>query len=241
MYITACCHTDPGLVRSHNEDVCAVDEDHHCFLIADGMGGAAAGEVASGIMKETVQELFSQWEYTSDEGLKELIRNCFQTANASILAHIEKEPSHAGMGCTAELLAIGDKNFILGHVGDSRCYRLREGKLEQLSRDHTLVQIQLDQGLINREQARNHKLKNVIIRSVGNKEELEVDIIHGAVLPGDIFLLCSDGLSGMVDDEKIQEIMSYNGPLPLKTTMLVDQANYSGGKDNVSVVLVEAK
>ncbi len=237
--ITACCHTDSGLVRSHNEDVCFVDDKKHYFVVADGMGGAAAGEVASNMMKETVQELFSTERSRSVAELRELVCICFQTANARMLAHIAEEPSHSGMGCTAELLAFGDKEFVLGHVGDSRSYRLREGKLEQLTRDHTLVQIQLDQGLISQEQADRHSMKNVILRALGTRKELEVDIINGSILPGDIFLLCSDGLTGMVDDEKIQEIMSYDGPQSLKATMLVDQANYSGGKDNISVVLVE--
>ena len=239
LHITACCRTDSGLVRSHNEDVCFVDAKNRCFMVADGMGGAAAGEVASGMMKETVLELFALEKTHSVSRLRDLVCRCFQTANARMLAHIAEEHSHSGMGCTAELLVFGDRDFVLGHVGDSRCYRLRKGNLEQLTRDHTLVQMQLDQGLIDREQAERHSMKNVILRAIGTKEELEVDIINGSILPGDIFLLCSDGLTGMVDDKKIQEIMSYDGPPPLKATLLVDQANHSGGKDNISVVLVE--
>ncbi|NOR25901.1 MAG: Stp1/IreP family PP2C-type Ser/Thr phosphatase [Desulforhopalus sp.] len=239
IHITASCHTDPGLVRSHNEDTCFVNDKQSCFLVADGMGGAAAGEVASGLIKETAQDLFSVEQECSSSELSELIRECFKTANARILAHAAETPSNSGMGCTAELLAFGKNDFVLGHVGDSRTYLLREGCLKQLTRDHTLVQDQEDQGFITREQAKEHALRHIILRVVGNNEELDVDITHGSALPDDIFLLCTDGLTNMVDDENIEKIMAYDVPLALKATMLVDQANYAGGKDNVSVVLIE--
>jgi serine/threonine protein phosphatase PrpC len=242
IHITACSYTNPGLVRSHNEDTCLVKDDECCFMVADGMGGAAAGEVASGLFKETVIDLFSTCQKRSFLEVQKLVLECFQTANTGIMAHAAEVPSHSGMGCTAELLAFDNNNdFVLGHVGDSRTYRLRRGSLQQLTRDHTLVQTQEDQGQITREQAKKHSLRNVILRVVGVKKLLEVDIIHGSALPGDIFLLCTDGLSTMVEDEKIKEIMAFNGPLALKATMLVDQANYAGGKDNVTVVLVEVK
>jgi len=239
--ITVCCHTDPGLVRSHNEDTCLANNEEGCFLVADGMGGAAAGELASGLLKETVLDLFSTSKKRSSLEVRKLILDCFQAANARILDHVEEVPSHSGMGCTAELLAFDNNGFFLGHVGDSRTYRFRQGSLEQLTKDHTLVQAQEDQGLITREEARTHSLRNVILRVVGNKKKLEVDIIHGSASHGDIFLLCTDGLSAMVEDEKIKEIMAFNGPLGIKATMLVDQANYAGGKDNVSVVLIEVQ
>ncbi len=205
------------------------------------MGGAAAGEVASGLFKKTVIDLFSTCRKRSFIEVQKLVLECFETANAGIMAHVEEEPSHSGMGCTAELLTFNNNDFILGHVGDSRTYRLRRGNLQQLTKDHTLVQTQEDRGMITREQAKKHSLRNVILRVVGVKKQLEVDFIHGSVLPGDIFLLCSDGLTTMVEDEKIKEIMAFNGPPVLKTTMLIDQANYAGGKDNVTVVLVEIK
>lgn len=238
--ITTCFQTDPGMVRTHNEDSCLVDEEHYCFLVADGMGGAAAGEVASKQMKEVVQELFAQrTTYSSSAELNKLVTTCFHAANTRISALAREEPSFSGMGCTAILLAFDTKGFVLGHVGDSRCYRMRQGVFEQLSKDHTLVQAQLDQGLIDQEQAKNHKLKNVLLRAIGNTEDLKVDIVCGNVQPGDLFLLCSDGLTNMVHDENIVEIISYNGDLPLKATMLVDQAKYAGGEDNISIVLIE--
>lgn len=239
--ISSCCHTDPGLVRSHNEDTFFANDEEGFFLVADGMGGAAAGEVASGLIKDTVKELFSSNMNCSQAEVHKLVLECFQMANSRMLAHVAEVPSHSGMGCTAELLAFSDNDFFLGHVGDSRTYRLRNGNLEQLTKDHTLVQVQEDQGLITREEAKTHSLRSVILRVVGNSKKLDVNVIHGSALPRDIFLLCTDGLSTMVEDKKIKEILAYDGPLALKATMLVDQANYAGGRDNVSVVLVEVQ
>jgi len=241
MLLTSCCQTNRGLVRSINEDSCFADNSRYCFLVADGMGGQAAGELASSIMRETVEEVCSSPAGRSTSDLQEMIARCFMKANLRILAHVDEVQSHAGMGCTADLLTFGDKAFVLGHVGDSRCYRLRERKLEQLSRDHSLVQSQLDQGLISKEQAKAHSMKNVLLKVVGVKKELEVDFIYGSVSPGDIFLLCTDGLTGMVDDQKIHEILSYAGPPSLKATMLIDEALYAGGRDNVTVILIEAE
>lgn len=233
--------THLGRVRTHNEDACLVKDEEGCFLVADGMGGAAAGEVASGILRETVSELFSAGRGTPSETMQDLVTECFLSANASILSQASRTPAYSGMGCTAELLACNQDRFVLGHVGDSRTYLLRQDNLERLTTDHTLVQAQQDQGLISREQAESHVLRNVILRAVGIGETLEVDIIHGSIQSGDLFLLCSDGLSAMVDDEKIEELLTFDGPLSLKATLLVDQANSAGGLDNVSVVLVAAR
>lgn len=238
LHLSSAFCTHPGMVRSHNEDACLADDENACFLVADGMGGAVAGEVASRIMKEAVRDLFAARNISSLEELEKLVSCCFQAANDRVLARVRAEPSYSGMGCTAVLLAIFNNTFILGHVGDSRCYRLRDGSLKQLTYDHTLVQAQIDQGLINREQAKTHKMKNFILRAVGIDKELEVECSTGNLLPGDIFLLCSDGLTDMVGDADILEILNYNGDSSTKAAMLVDQANHSGGKDNISAVLV---
>jgi protein phosphatase len=241
IHTSACCSTNPGLVRSHNEDTCLVNNDAGYFLVADGMGGAAAGEVASGLFLETVLELFSRDQGRSPKLDQNLVMECFQSANARILSHAVEVPSHSGMGCTAELFTFHNNRFVLGHVGDSRTYRLNSGSLIQLTKDHTLVQAQEEQGLISKEQAKTHSMRNIILRVVGNSKGVKVDMIHGTAVTGDIFLLCTDGLYGMVDDEQIQEILTFKGPLPLKATMLIDQANYAGGKDNISVALIEVK
>lgn len=236
---SACCSTDPGRVRSHNEDTCLISNEGGYFLVADGMGGAAAGEVASGLFQETVVDFFSPRPDASLAGLQDLVVECFQSANARILSRVAEMPSHSGMGCTAELIAFHNDNFVLGHVGDSRTYRLSGGSLQQLTRDHTFVREQEELGLISRERARTHPMRNLILRVVGNSEGVEADIVDGTALPGDIFLLCTDGLSDMVADEHIQEILSFEGPLSLKATMLIDQANHAGGKDNIAVALIE--
>jgi protein phosphatase len=145
------------------------------------------------------------------------------------------------MGCTAELLALHTSGFVLGHIGDSRTYRLRQTILTQLTVDHSLVQQQVDQGLISQEQARNHPMKNVILRAVGINDQLAVDIIQGQVLSGDLFLLCTDGLSDMIDDHQIQAVLSLEENLTDKAARLVDLANAAGGRDNITVALVEVR
>ena len=238
---TTCCKTDPGVRRSCNEDACVVHNEGGYFLVADGIGGAAAGEIASAIFAKTAASVFSTSLNRTVEKTLELVKNCFISANSSILADIASTPSHAGMGCTAELLALHTNGFVLGHIGDSRTYRLRQTILTQLTVDHSLVQQQIDQGLINQEQARNHPMKNVILRAVGINDQLAVDIIQGQVLSGDLFLLCTDGLSDMIDDRQIQTILSMEESLTDKAARLVDLANAAGGRDNITVALVEVR
>jgi len=239
--ISACCESDTGRVRPSNEDTCHVNREERYFLVADGMGGAAAGEVASAMFRDTVVELFAAppRHRITDESLKELIVECFQTAHTRILSHARKNPAHRGLGCTAELLVVQDDHIIVGHVGDSRTYRLRNQRLEQLTTDHSFVQEQKDLGIISPEQAETHTLKNLILRVVGSGTSLEVDMIGSDVRRGDIFMLCSDGLSSTVAAAQIKEILLHDLEPEIKATMLVDQANFNGGPDNVSVVLVQ--
>ena len=239
--ISACCRSDKGAVRADNEDTCLVDGEDRYFLVADGMGGAAAGEVASALFRETVVELFGSTprHRLTDALLRELIIECFQTAHTRIRAHAAEQPAHRGLGCTAELLAYQHDQVVVGHVGDSRTYRLRNGKLELLTTDHSFVQEQADLGIISPEQAQTHTLKNLILRAVGSGGKLEVDMIGSDVRAGDIFMLCSDGLSSMVRSAQIEAILSYDLEPDTKATMLIDQANFNGGEDNVSVVLVQ--
>jgi protein phosphatase len=141
------------------------------------------------------------------------------------------------MGCTAELLLFTRHSFVLGHMGDSRTYRLRRGNLKQITTDHSLVQEQLDQGMITKEEALHHAYKNVILRAVGIKKNPALDLLSGKIFPEDLFLLCSDGLSDMVDNGMIQKILASSTGLGEKGEALVQQANANGGKDNISVVL----
>ena len=230
--------TDIGLKRKNNEDVFVVNPEQDFCLAADGMGGAAAGEIASKIFADATQAIFAE---NSDRSQKEVlyrIQKAFGDANEKILAHVNENTSHKGMGCTAEILAFSDKGFIVGHIGDSRTYRLRDGYLEQLTQDHTIVQQQFEEGLISPDQIKDHPLRNVIFRAVGIKEDLALDLIIGKIFPEDLFLLCSDGLTDMIPDEQILEILCSDNDIPLKAAELIEAAKDAGGIDNITVVLV---
>lgn len=229
--------TDKGLVRSNNEDIFLIKSELDFCLVADGMGGAAAGEVASAIFAESALKVFSNLKKQSSEKLNLLIQESFQTANIEILRHIKQNPDHSGMGCTAELLAFNDTGFIAGHMGDSRIYRLRKGVLKQLTKDHSFVQKQLDQGLITAAEARTHPRRNMILRAVGIDKHPALDILRGELLPGDLFLLCSDGLSDMVEDTLIENCLAGSETLEKKVIGLIDSAKTAGGRDNITVVL----
>jgi protein phosphatase len=230
--------TDQGLHRTKNEDTILVDEDRGFCLVADGIGGTAAGDIASQLFAQTAANIFSTKQGRDDIG-SERVKKTFQTANHEILAYAHDHPDCKGMGCTAELLTFNHHSFVLGHMGDSRTYRLRNKNLKQITTDHSLVQEQLDQGMITKEEALHHAYKNVILRAVGIKKDPALDLLSGKIFPEDIFLLCSDGLSDMVDDAMIQEILESDTGLGEKTEALVHQANANGGKDNISVVLAQ--
>ncbi|MDL1982826.1 MAG: Stp1/IreP family PP2C-type Ser/Thr phosphatase [Deltaproteobacteria bacterium] len=231
--------SDSGLKRRNNEDRFMVRSELGFCLVADGMGGAAAGEIASRIFAETTLEIFSTSAGRSEKDTIELVQRAFNFANERILSHVKKNPHHKGMGCTAELMAFSDKGFVIGHIGDSRTYCLRDGQLKQLTQDHSLVQNQIDQRLITPAEARNHPLRNVILRAVGIKKKLALDLIRGIMFSGDLFLLCSDGLSDMVDDNQIRNILFSTAPLLQKVEKLIESANAAGGYDNITVVLAD--
>ena len=237
--INACSKTDPGLKRPRNEDVCAADILRRSFMVADGMGGVAGGEEASALFKEAVQETFAAGKEVPEPEVKELVRRAFLLANRKILDHAAVTPAHKGLGCTAELLTFCRDGLILGHVGDSRTYRLRHGHLDQLTVDHSMVQEQVDLGIMTREQAKRSSFRNVLTKAVGIEAQLIIDITSHPACPGDIYLLCTDGLHGMVDDQEISAILAFDAPLTLKAEMLINMANDAGGRDNISVTLVE--
>lgn len=229
--------TDIGLQRGRNEDAFVISPELDFCLAADGMGGAAAGEIASRIFAETTLEIFSRNTNRSEKELLYRVQKAFSSANEKILEHVIQNPSHKGMGCTAELLAFYDEGFIIGHMGDSRTYRFRREQLEQLTEDHTLVQQQVDEGLISSENVRHHPLRNVILRAVGLKKELVLDVLRGKTASGDLFLLCSDGLTDMVEDDQILEILLSDIDIHRKTEKLIEMAKAAGGHDNITVVL----
>ncbi len=231
--------TDIGLVRQNNEDTFVVNSAAGYCLVADGMGGAAAGETASRIFAQTAEEVFADSAADNETDVVESVQTTFRLANDRILAHAAQFPEHQGMGCTAELLAFTDSGFVIGHMGDSRTYRFRKTNLKQLTKDHSLVQDQIDQGLITEAQARTHSMRNVILRAVGVRPSPALDTLRGPVFSGDLFLLCSDGLTDMVDDQEISQVLGMSADLPLKSEHLIDMAKKAGGKDNVTVVLAK--
>ena len=237
--LVCCAKSDVGLKRSNNEDSYIIKPDLGFLTVTDGMGGVAAGEVASQIFTEAAFELFSKSKRQSEQEIFELVQKAYQLANERILTQARNKCEYDGMGCTAELIAFYDNNFTLGHVGDSRTYLFRKGHLRRITRDHSLVQDQLDKGLLTKGEAKNHSQRNVILRAVGVHENLEVDLISGKGLPGDLFLLCSDGLTTLVDDTAIARVLSSANTLLEKVEQLINLANSAGGYDNITVALCE--
>ena len=244
--------THPGMVRSHNEDSVGSEPGCGLVVLADGMGGYNAGEVASGIaVSVVVTEVSHRLLGTSPaaRGEKEgeelgvsLLRSNIQKANASIFHAAQSQPQYAGMGTTIVSGLFYDNRVAVGHVGDSRMYRLRGEVLETITRDHSLLQEQIDSGVISVADARLSRNKNLVTRAVGIDVDVEPEIHVHAVLVGDIYLLCSDGLNDMVEDEDIEATLyALQNNLPLAATQLIQMANDNGGRDNVSVILVKVK
>jgi len=233
-----CGKTDVGLVRQSNEDAYVLDSTLGFCLVADGMGGMAGGELASQMFAEAAQGTFASGILVTEKDRIETVQQIFWHANNTILKHVENNPHLKGMGCTAELIIFAENRYVIGHMGDSRTYQLRNGQLKQLTKDHSLVQEQLDQGLISDPQAAVHSLRNVILRAVGVEEDLQLDIIRGNIQAGDHYLLCSDGLTDLVENDDIKNILSSDLGLADKVEHLISEALSAGGKDNVTVVVV---
>jgi protein phosphatase len=241
--------TDPGMVRSHNEDSIATDPVNGLVVLADGMGGYNAGEVASGmattvIVSEMRQILAAAAPYQIDPRTNEtialrLVREQVLKANRSIYQAAQTQPQYAGMGTTLVVSLFYDNRVLVAHLGDSRLYVLRDGTLRQVTRDHSLLQEQIDSGLLTAEQAKNAQHKNLVTKALGIDPTVEPEIHEYPTRPGDLYLLCSDGLCDMVDDEDISmTLQALGGNLKLCAQQLVQMANDNGGRDNVSVILV---
>jgi protein phosphatase len=244
--------TDPGRVRSHNEDSIGADAEIGLAVLADGMGGYNAGEVASGIAVAVVtsetKRVISGRRLTDVDpatGLTEaerIARASSAKANTSIFEAARSQPQYSGMGTTLVVALFFDNRICVAHVGDSRLYRMRGDSFEQISRDHSLLQEQIDSGMITREAAKLSQNKNLVTRALGIDAEVDTEVHVYDTKPGDIYLLCSDGLSDMVEDEDIQlTLSSLQANLQLAADQLVQQANDNGGRDNISVILVKVK
>ncbi len=244
--------TNSGMVRAHNEDSVAFDAACGLVVLADGMGGYNAGEVASGIavsvMLGEIPPLLlrasplDRDEETGEELGVALLGRSIRRANASIYQAAQSQAQYAGMGTTIVSALFYDNRVVVGHVGDSRLYRLRGEELIAVTRDHSLLQEQIDCGMISVENARHSQNKNLVTRAVGIDAEVTPELHLHDVAVGDIYLLCSDGLNDMVEDEDIQSIVyAMQGNLPLAAEQLIQTANDNGGRDNVSVILVRVK
>lgn len=241
--------SDPGLKRSNNEDSAVTDSELGLALVADGMGGYKAGEVASAIAAKVVlddlrsalqRHQFRRAGESAPESREvAALRAAVENANRQIFDTARKVPQCRGMGTTIVAALFSPSRVVLAHVGDSRIYRLREGQLEQVTNDHSLVQELIDKGLYSQEEAEANTPRNLVTRALGIEESVEVEMRELTTTPEDVFLLCSDGLTDMVSDVDIRTTLTRHGTqLQRAARELVDRANAGGGKDNVSVVLV---
>lgn len=240
------CLTDPGRVRTNNEDCVAANDAHGLAVLADGMGGYNAGEIASAMAVSFVSTELSQW--LADAGpspasldVRRTIESAVTQANLSIYNAAVANVQFSGMGTTIVVGVFEPSRVVLAHVGDSRCYVLRGHRLTQLTRDHSLLQEQLDAGLITPELAKIATHKNLVTRALGVDTGVAVDVQEHLPHEGDVFLLCSDGLSDMVDDDTLQTLLDVPAPLAERAQALVRAANAAGGRDNISVILAQAK
>lgn len=241
--------TDPGQKREKNEDSVAADDQINLFLVADGMGGHQAGEVASQIATDVVLQnmrlMISGKDQTlpagSDKSLSLRANQmlfCVRMANQIIFEAAKSRPREKGMGTTLSALLIENETATFVHIGDSRIYLFRRGELEQITEDHSLVMEQVRKGMITKEEAQTSKLQNVLTRALGVREQVEVDTGEHPILDGDTFLLCSDGLDKMVKEKDIAKILSSR-LTPLEACdQLIEAANKAGGSDNISVAVV---
>jgi protein phosphatase len=240
-----CIRTDPGLARENNEDSVAVDEATRLGILADGMGGYNAGEVASGMATTFIKSELGRWlaqagRHANAREVRRAMEICVDNANRSIFNAANSNPQYSGMGTTLVVGVFQDGRLMLGHIGDSRCYRLRNGQFDQITKDHSLLQEQMDAGLITPEQAATSTNKNLVTRALGVEDAVLLEVNEHRVDPGDLYLMCSDGLSDMLDDAAIAQILLAEGTLDQKSVQLIDAANANGGRDNISVLLAQA-
>lgn len=234
--------TDAGRVRSNNEDTVAVRPEVGLVVLADGMGGYNAGEVASALAAHTLTERFNV--LMSDDPAAHgrtthLLRDAIDTANRAVFRASQGDEDLRGMATTLVAAVFQRSRLTIGHVGDSRAYRLRQGALTCLTRDHSLLQEQLDAGLIPAHLARVVQYKNLVTRAIGVGEEVEAELHEHVVQAGDTYLFCSDGLNDMLSDAEMSQILLHHGPMEQAGQELLRRANAAGGRDNISLVLVQ--
>lgn len=240
--------SDTGRVRDNNEDTVVHDAALGLAVLADGMGGYNAGEVASGIATDFVQREFGAWLRSHGGGqgatpreLRRAMEGCAEDANRAILEAAQAQPAFRGMGTTLVVGVFLPDRIMLGHIGDSRCYRLRAGQLERLTRDHSVLQEHIDAGLVSPAQASSVPYRNLVTRALGVETGAQLDVAEHTPQPGDRYLICSDGLTDMLGDPEIAALLGAGMSMGSTATALVDAANAAGGRDNVSVLLAQAE
>ena len=236
--------TDQGRIREHNEDAIACDPMSGIAVLADGMGGYAAGEVASGVAAAQIcadlARLKGEYPRISAMDLSQAMSEAIRRANSQIYRSAKQDARYTGMGTTLVVAAFTGNVVVLGHAGDSRAYLLRQGRLSQITKDHSLLQEQIDMGLVRAGDPSGKAVKNLVTRALGVDLGLEPEITMHPVLPGDQILLCSDGLSDMLSDNTMQTILNdYDGAAEAAARRLVQEANLAGGRDNISVIMVQ--
>lgn len=252
MHIKAHGATHVGRQRQHNEDSFLVSDDARLFLVADGMGGHAAGEIASRIAVDSISEFIlhtreddGTWPHAYDEHFSRATNRlvaAVRLANARVLEAMRKDARLRGMGTTVVACLADDERMSVAHVGDSRAYMIREGRLSRITNDHSWVFEQVQAGMLTEAEAEKHPLRNVITRALGGALQVNPDATEISVRPGDVFLLCSDGLTGMVPEEEILRVVTANdGDLEKACQELIDAANTRGGLDNVTAILVRTE
>lgn len=229
--------SDQGKIRDSNEDTYIANDPNNAFLVADGMGGHAAGEIASRLAAETTVSFLKKHSSSSD--LDTLMQQAVQEANTRVYETQKQKSEFRGMGSTLTAIAFSEDRFHVAHVGDSRAYLLRNGILSQLTQDHSVVWPLYENGILTKEDISKHPQKNLITRSIGTTPQVDVDFTNDTISEGDIFLLCSDGLTDVLTDQDIAGTLSE----PLQNAQdlaarLIDCANDAGGPDNITVVVV---
>jgi protein phosphatase len=239
--------TSVGRVRPINEDAFSADAGHGLFVVCDGMGGAAAGEVASRLAVQAIGErvMAEPVREGSDRGFQARttqLGRAVEEANRVILERAEDDPAHTGMGTTVVGAWVAESVVSVAHVGDSRAYISNHGGFESVTRDHSLVEAQLQAGLINREQSLTSEHQNILLRALGRDPDVEVELSEVAIAPGDRLLLCTDGLTRMVGDQQLADALArFRGDPQAACDHLIDAANENGGPDNITVVVIEVE
>jgi protein phosphatase len=241
--------SDVGMKRAHNEDSYLVNPELGLFVVADGMGGHAGGETASRVAVVTIeQEILTAKTNRPDAfrggvplesaPLAEVVRDALEGACSAVFHAAHTDPALEGMGTTATAIVFNGNNVYAGHVGDSRFYMVRDGQIQQISEDHSLVQEQVKAGILTPDQAKTSRFKNIITRSIGFEEDVLVDVLGVNLKPGDQILMCSDGLSNLIEDDELRDAVQ-GAPLDEVPRNLIAMANSRGGDDNITVIAIQ--